>query len=140
MRVGVELDLDAAAQQYRQMLAVSQQLLAVNPSNEQGSVLIGTTHNNLGKLALMSGDLAAAIAEYRADDAIESALSQAQPSDNDQRENMLTVRAILGRTLALAGEVEIGMLDLEQAIEALKVLDRQLANAPTGIYPTGPVD
>jgi eukaryotic-like serine/threonine-protein kinase len=132
-------DLDAAAQQYRQMLAVSQQLLAVNPNNEQGSVLIGTTHNNLGKLALMSGDLAAAIAEYRADDAIESALSQAQPSDNDQRENMLTVRAILGRTLALAGEVEIGMLDLEQAIAAatqLATLDAHNSNLQedVGLY------
>ena len=131
--------LDAAAQQYRQMLGVTQQLLAVNPNNEQGSVLMGTTHNNLGKLALMSGDLAAAIAEYRADDAIESALSQAQPSDNDQRENMLTVRAILGRTLALAGEVEIGMLDLEQAIAAatqLAALDPRNSNLQedVGLY------
>jgi KipI family sensor histidine kinase inhibitor len=36
--------------------------------------------------------------------------------------------------------VQFEIVDLEQAIEALKVLDRQLANAPTGIYPTGPVD
>jgi len=35
--------------------------------------------------------------------------------------------------------VEFEIVDLDRAVEALAALDRQLAHAPTGIYPTGPV-
>lgn len=35
--------------------------------------------------------------------------------------------------------VQFEIVDLERAVEALKALDRQVANAPTGIYPTGPI-
>jgi tetratricopeptide (TPR) repeat protein len=116
--------LDAAAQEYRQMLALSLQLVALDPTNTHWSEALGAAHNNVGKLALMSGDLAEAIAEYRADEIIESALSEADSKDNDQRENLLRVRAIVGRTLALAGEVQAGMLDLEQAVAVATQLSK----------------
>jgi allophanate hydrolase subunit 2 len=35
--------------------------------------------------------------------------------------------------------VQFELVDVDQAIEALNALDRQLAHAPTGLYPTGPV-
>ena len=35
--------------------------------------------------------------------------------------------------------VEFEIVDMDRAVEALGTLDRQLAHAPTGIYPTGPV-
>jgi KipI family sensor histidine kinase inhibitor len=35
--------------------------------------------------------------------------------------------------------VRFELVDVDQAIEALSALDRQLAHAPTGLYPTGPV-
>ncbi len=75
-------------------------------------------HNlNLGKLALMRGDLATAIAEDAADDSIEAALSARDPKDNDQREDMMRVRAILGRMRAMTGDVEVGTRDLQQAVD-----------------------
>lgn len=116
--------LDAAAQEYKQMLALSLQLVSLDPAYARWSEALGAAHNNVGKLALISGDLAGAIAEYRADEIIESALSEAHPKDNDQRENLLRVRAIVGRTLALAGEVQAGMLDLEQAVDVATQLSK----------------
>jgi len=65
----------------------------------------------------MRGDLADAVAEYSADDKIEAELSARDPKNNDQLVNMFTVRAILGRTLALTGDVEAGIRDLQQAID-----------------------
>ena len=35
--------------------------------------------------------------------------------------------------------VQFELVDLDEAIDALEALDRQVAHAPTGIYPTGPV-
>ena len=35
--------------------------------------------------------------------------------------------------------VQFEFVDLDEAMRALEALDRQIANAPTGIYPTGPV-
>jgi tetratricopeptide (TPR) repeat protein len=44
-------------------------------------------------------------------------LAARNPKDNNQRDNVLTVRAILGRTLALTGNIEIGMDDMQQAVD-----------------------
>jgi allophanate hydrolase subunit 2 len=35
--------------------------------------------------------------------------------------------------------VQFEIVDLHEAVRALEALDRQVARAPTGIYPTGPV-
>jgi KipI family sensor histidine kinase inhibitor len=35
--------------------------------------------------------------------------------------------------------VQFGLVDVDEAVEALSALDRQLAHAPTGRYPAGPV-
>ena len=72
-------------------------------------------HNNLGKMALLRGDLATAIAEYAADERIESALAARDPKDNNQRENLLLVRGILGRTLALTGNQQAAIEYLRDA-------------------------
>jgi eukaryotic-like serine/threonine-protein kinase len=124
--------LDDAGRQYQQMLAISKRLAALDPTTStRWSDPIGLAHDNLGKLALMSGDLAGAIAEYTAENAIISAAAAADANDNNQRENMLTVRAILGRTLALADEEQAGTVDLEQAVETatqLAALDASNSN------------
>jgi len=109
--------LDNAVTQYKNMLVHCRQLVAGANAKTNQQELLGEAHNNLGKMALMRGDLATAITEYRADDAIETALSNRDPKDNDQRNNMVRVRAILGRTLALGGAVEQGSQDLQQAID-----------------------
>src|SRR6185437_2635053 len=106
----------AAAGAYRNVLSLTHELVAANPDKTDWASALGDAHNNLGKLALQRGDLAEAVAEYRADDAIETRLAAADLRNNDQRENMLRVRAILGRTLALTGDVEAGIRDLQQAV------------------------
>ena len=65
---------------------------------------------------MQRGDLATAVAQYAADNAIETALSTRDPRNYSQRESMLLSRAILGRTLALAGAIEAGKRDLQQAV------------------------
>jgi hypothetical protein len=76
-------------------------------------------------MALMQGDLVTAIAEYAADDRIESELSARDPRNNDQRQNMFRVRAILGRTLALVGETEAARRNLRNAIDIANELKKQ---------------
>jgi tetratricopeptide (TPR) repeat protein len=106
---------EAAARQ--QMLAVCLQLVVAKPHEKHYMTELGMVHNNLGKVALLSGDVPRAISEYRADEAIEAQLAAADPKDNDQLENVVTVRAILGRTLALTGDIGAGMRYLEQSVE-----------------------
>lgn len=108
---------EAATVQYRKMLALCERLVAAQPGNAAWLGQLGNAHNNLGKLALQRGDLATAVAQYAADDAIETTLAARDPRDNSQRENTLISRAILGRTLALAGAIEIGMRDLQDAVD-----------------------
>ncbi|AIF45968.1 toll/interleukin-1 receptor domain-containing protein [Dyella japonica] len=109
--------LDEAVEQYQNMLVHCRQLVEGADSKTEWQELLGEAHNNLGKMALMRGDLPTAIAEYRADDAIETAMSERDPRNHDQRENMVRVRAILGRTLALGGAVDLGAKNLQQAID-----------------------
>ena len=109
--------LDEAEVLYRQMLVHCKQLIAGKVAKPVWTSQLGSAHNNLGKVALMSGDLATAIVEYSADDAIESKLSASDPKNNDQLTNEFKVRAILGRTRALSGDVENGVLDLQQAVD-----------------------
>ena len=44
-------------------------------------------------------------------------MAASDPHDNNQRENMEIVRAILGRTLALAGDIQTGTRNLQQAVD-----------------------
>ena len=115
---------EAAETAYREFLVLARKLVALKPDSTDYESQLGGAHNNLGKLALQRGDLATAIAEYRADDAIETWLSVRDPKDNSQRENVLRVRAILGRTLALTGEVQIAIRDLQQAVDIANAISK----------------
>ncbi|MGH8122899.1 MAG: TIR domain-containing protein, partial [Rudaea sp.] len=114
--------LDEAEALYRQMLAHCKQLVSGKVAKAVWTDQLGAAHNDLGKIALMTGDLATAIVEYGADDAIESKLSASDPKNNNQLTNEFKVRAILGRTLALSGDVENGMRDLQQAVDIAEQL------------------
>lgn len=117
--------LDAARTSYLNALDLAKRLVAMNPDNVAWNVQLGSDHNNLGKLALTRGDLVTAIAEYAADDRIETAQSTRDPNNNDQRQNMFRVRAILGRTLALAGETDAAIRDLREAVGIAEELHEQ---------------
>ena len=116
--------LDEATAHYRLMLARCSLLAARPAPKAEWLEHLGEAHNNLGKLALMRGDLLSSIAEYAADDLIESRLSRAHPEDNDQRENVARVRAILGRTLLLAGADQQAAQALSQALSSAEWLHR----------------
>jgi tetratricopeptide (TPR) repeat protein len=108
---------DDAQTQYRNMLAHCRQLAAAPNAKTKWMVQLGSAHNNLGQVALARGDLIGAVAEYTADDAIETDLARIDPKNNDQRENQMRVRAILGRTLALVGVVDASVSHLREAVE-----------------------
>jgi tetratricopeptide (TPR) repeat protein len=107
----------AAETAYRKELALSEKLAALEPSNAEYASGLGGAHNDLGKLALQRGDLAEAVLEYSADDAIETRMSARNPKNNNQRQEMARSRAILGHALALTGDVQTGMRDLQQAVD-----------------------
>ena len=107
----------AASVAYRRMLDEARAAALAKPGDVFDQQSVGTAHNNLGKVALQRGDLATAITQYRADDAIETRLSEQDPRNNLQRDDMLRVRAILGRTLALTGNTEDAIKDLQQSVD-----------------------
>jgi tetratricopeptide (TPR) repeat protein len=109
--------IDEADVEYRNMLARCRQLTAGANVKTKWTSQLGSAHNNLGQVAMARGDLATAVAEFVADDAIESALSELDSKNNDQRENKMRVRAILGRTVALTGDVDNGMKHLQEAVD-----------------------
>jgi len=109
------------------MLEACERLTAIDPGNRDWQVYLGLAHNNLAKMALLSGDLGAAIAGYKADLNIELALARKDPQDNNQAEKVLISTATLGRTLALTGETDAGIAHLRQA---LVLVDRLLEMEP----------
>jgi len=109
--------IDEAEREYRSMLTRCERLVAGTNVLARWRIQLGSAHNNLGHVALLRGDLAAAVAEYAADNAIEAALLEHDPKNNNQRSNTMRVRAIYGRTLAMAGEVEEGMRELQAAVD-----------------------
>lgn len=117
--------LDEAFAMYKDALVLAEKVVAGKPEDVQWTVRLGAAHNNLGKVALMRGDLLTSIAEYAADDRIETELSTRDPRNNDQRENMFRVRAIFGRTLALVGETDAAVGHLREAVDIANQL-RQL--------------
>jgi tetratricopeptide (TPR) repeat protein len=114
----------AAALAYQHTLDAIQKAVAAKPDDTHYLSELGDAHNNLGKLALQRGDLATAIAEYRTADAIETNLSARNPRNNNQREGMLRVHAILGRTLSLADETTAGEHDLQRSVDIATQLTR----------------
>jgi tetratricopeptide (TPR) repeat protein len=113
---------DAALALFREVLELDQKVAASRSATSFDYSELGGAHNDLGKLALQRGDLAKAISEYQADDEIETSLSAQNPKDNNQRESTLMTRAILGRTLALAGDSASGTRDLQQSVAWAKQL------------------
>ena len=109
--------IDEAEAQYRTMLAHCQQLAASGHVTTKWKAQLGSAHNNLGQVAVARGELLAAVSEYIADDAIETGLANDATDNNDQRENQMRVRAILGRTLALVGAVDEGASHLQEAVD-----------------------
>ncbi|HVX04943.1 MAG TPA: TIR domain-containing protein [Rhodanobacteraceae bacterium] len=106
-----------AAKLAHERLELDERLLKSKPDEIEYASDLGSAHNELGRLALQRGDLATAITEYRDDDAIETRLSLRNATDRSQRQFMLQTHAILGRTLALAGDEASGMHDLQQAVD-----------------------
>ncbi|MGN6790727.1 MAG: TIR domain-containing protein [Rhodanobacteraceae bacterium] len=112
----------AAAFAYQRMLGEAREAAAAKPDDVEYQVAVGTADNNLGKVALQRGDLAEAIAEYRADDAIEMRLSEQDLRNNNQRDDALRVHAILGRTFALTGNAKEAINDLQQSVDIAEQL------------------
>ena len=114
--------IDEAEQEYRSMLTRCERLVAGKNVPVRWRIQLGSAHNNLGHVALLRGDLAAAVAEYAADYAIEAALLEHDPKNNNQRANTMRVRAIYGRTLAMTGAVDDGMRELQAAVDISALL------------------
>ena len=90
--------------------------MRIDPGNREWVAQSGLAHNNLAKMALLRGDLAAAVAGYQADLDIEVDLARRDPQNNDQAEKVVLSRAALGRTLAMSGDVDTGIAHLRQAL------------------------
>ena len=115
---------DAAVRLTLERLQLDERLVAAKPTDVDYVQDLGDAHDELGRLALQRGDLAMAIAEYRADDAVETHLSESNPASTDQRGNMARARAILGRTLVLIGDTKAGLGDLQYSVSVEEALTK----------------
>ncbi|HJU26273.1 MAG TPA: hypothetical protein VJ722_06340, partial [Rhodanobacteraceae bacterium] len=99
---------------------------------------LGSAHQDLGKLALLRGDLATTVSQMAAYDDFETRLSESHPKQNVQRFRMMLSHADHGYALSLAGEAEAGSRYLRQAVElaeALRAADpRNADHAAIGAY------
>ena len=109
--------VDDAARLYESMLASAKQLVEIDPKNTESQTTLGLAHNNLAKMALLRGDLAGAVAGYRADVGIQSALARRDAKDNAQAERVLLSRGALGRVLAFTGELDAAATELQFAVD-----------------------
>ncbi|MBS0462633.1 MAG: hypothetical protein JSS41_09215, partial [Proteobacteria bacterium] len=119
--------LDEATVEYRRLLELSLTLVTIDANKQSWNSMLGLAHNNLAKMALLAGDLPTAIAQYRADVAIQSAITRHAPRDLSLSEATLLAQAALGRTLALAGELDGGIEQLRAAqtgAERLHIVDK----------------
>ncbi|MBS0464181.1 MAG: toll/interleukin-1 receptor domain-containing protein [Proteobacteria bacterium] len=118
---------NAARAQYRHLLDLSTALVAIDATNEQWNSLLGLAHNNLAKMAVLDGELPTAVAEYRADLAIQTAIAHRASRNVAEMEAPLLSQAALGRALALAGDLDGGIAHLRIAqagAERLHALDK----------------
>lgn len=116
----------------RERLRLDEQLVKAKPTDADYVSGLGDAYSELGRLSLQRGDLAAAVAEDRADDAIERRLATAHPKDNRQLQRLLQAHAVLGRALAMTGDAAGGARDLQQAVAwatQLARFDPQAADA-----------
>jgi tetratricopeptide (TPR) repeat protein len=110
-------DLEGARRHYQRMLESMRKLVAAMPANIEWQNMLGLAHNNLAKMALLDGDLPAAVAGYRADVALEAALAKQDARNNAQAERVVFARGALGRTLALTGALDEGAGELQAALD-----------------------
>ncbi|QIL19977.1 toll/interleukin-1 receptor domain-containing protein [Thermomonas sp. HDW16] len=108
---------EEAAENYERMLAAAEPLAVLDPDNLDWQGQLGLAHNNLAKMALMSGNLAKAINGYRADLVIQQHSLDRDRRNNAQHERLLISRATLGRTLALGGQLDEGAALLRQTLD-----------------------
>jgi eukaryotic-like serine/threonine-protein kinase len=77
------------------------------PANAKWPLQLAYAYNDLGKLALEQGQLDQAIAGYRADQQLMASLAARDKDDRNVQEGLLISNAILGRTLAMCGELKM---------------------------------
>jgi tetratricopeptide (TPR) repeat protein len=108
---------DHASECYRRMLSLAQLLAKTAPAFADGKPQLGLAYNNLARMEFMRGNLAAAIAGYRADLAVQEQLAAADRRNHAQAERVVVSRGTLGRVVALSGELDEGASALQSAFD-----------------------
>src|SRR6185312_659570 len=121
-------DFAAAEARYKAALNIYKLWGAREPTQTRWQSYIGNEYDSLGKLALEQGRLDRAIASYRADQRIKAALAAGNPKNHQAQRNLLVADAILGRTFALAGNMQAALRFTREGVDNAKAL--------TGFDPT----
>lgn len=114
-------DFTGAQTEYEASLKLYQSLAARSPANTDWQSDMSWGWDNLGKLALERGQLDQAIAAYLSEHRIKAVLAKDAGNHNAQAD-FLVSNAILGRTLAWCGNLELGLRYTEEAVAETKAL------------------
>lgn len=114
-------DFPGAQTEYEASLKLYQLLAARSPGNTDWESDMSWGWDNLGKLALERGQLDRAIAAYLSEHRIKAVLAK-DAGNHSAQADFLVSNAILGRTLAWCGNLELGLHYTEEAVAETKAL------------------
>lgn len=103
-------ELDVAASTFAKDEALIQRMLASHPHDADWQQALADAHDNIATLALMRGRLEVAINGYLHEQRVLQSIATQQPRNMPVQASLVKSDAILGRTLALAGHTQEGIV------------------------------
>ncbi|HET7930503.1 MAG TPA: TIR domain-containing protein [Rhodanobacteraceae bacterium] len=115
-------ELDFAEREFASDLALCRQMAAAHPDDVGWQTSLGDAHDNLATLALVRGKLGKAIEGYQQEVHAYDTATARNPHDQQIKDTLFASKAILGRTLALAGQTTRGLAYVNSALRIAKAL------------------
>jgi non-specific serine/threonine protein kinase/serine/threonine-protein kinase len=114
--------LDEAATEYRRAVELSRQIVAANPSDQQGSVHLATSLDGLGNVLQEQGDTADALENRRKGLAIREELARLDPNNAQYRRQLAFSHHNVGLSLVIAGDLASALANFRAELSLFESL------------------
>lgn len=124
-------DTTRAKASYLKARQIAQAVLEAAPADVAARKVVAASHEKVGAILEVSGDLRSAVAQYEQARAMDAALALERPEDLDQRYTVSRDDLALGQVLTQLGNLEAAAAHLEQSLAARTALLPLRADLPT---------